>query len=341
MFCNKCGSQMSEGMNFCGVCGAPLATKCEAQINVAGTQETSQNTAESTVQLQTSTNQNTTEATRRKKKNTFLKTFLSILCVIMIFFFSFVALTVFTVRTTISKKNVERVMENVDAGDFIKDANLGKLDDSMTSREANKLFNRPYVKEYINDIVSEYTGYLLGGEAPRGIRGKDLVKLMEDNRDDIEEVLGKKLTQKDFDNAYEYGEAEKESEIGILSGNIRTNSTFELARIYVSVVALIILFILTALFVFLLFKSRKYHSSSLLWSGYTFVALAVMFGLVALLKNLIPAIIGAEEPLIAEVVSLVSGALTIPVLVSSAVTLIIGVLHIGIYMIVSKSKNSK
>lgn len=26
MFCNKCGAQSSEGSNFCGGCGAPLAT---------------------------------------------------------------------------------------------------------------------------------------------------------------------------------------------------------------------------------------------------------------------------------------------------------------------------
>lgn len=323
MICKQCGAQLGEGSKFCTKCGCAIENQDTIQA-VAAEAPAEKKKKEKKV----------------KKENKFVKTLLSVLCCIMIFVLSFATLTLFTVRDSISPEKVESLLDNADIQMLVENSGMNNLIGGMDGKDIERVYRKTSIKDYVEDIAKDYTDYLLGGKKPKGVKADDVVDLLYENQYEIEEILGEGLSDRDFEQTYEFFEEDGAQNLGVLSSEVRTNDVLDTTRIIISIYVVIALLALTALFIFLLFKARRYNLNSLVWTSVPLILTSILFGVFASVKPIVLSFLNGLEPIVSEVAALFMSNILGVVLLNSGLVLLTGILLIAAFVITKKIKKS-
>lgn len=318
MFCKQCGSEVREDANFCIACGSPI--KGEPQ-----NQEAEIKTKEKNI--------------KSKRKNSFSRILLAILCSIMVFVFSFAALTIFTARNCMNPKQITNMLEDVDIEELIEVSNI-ELDNDINAKDIEKIYHNTSFKDYVEDVADEYSSYILGGKKPKGINAEDVTELVQENQHEIERILDIEITYEDYDDIYEYFEVNGEKNLGILSSEVRTNDNLDGLRVVVSPYVIIALLILAALFIFLLVKTRLNSIDSLIWTSAPVILSSLLLFVTPFIIRFITVFVAEIGPDALATISLFSDNISSVILLNSGITLIIGVLLIVTYIVIKKFRQS-
>ena len=117
------------------------------------------------------------------------------------------------------KNLVEAVTENLDlekiqASDIVKEVTEDKTlaeyisevaseargeDVKISDADINEIMNNPFVKVYLEDKLTDYMDYLSGDTSAPAITSEEIYKLIEDNKEVVEEVTGNKITDDELE----------------------------------------------------------------------------------------------------------------------------------------------
>ena len=322
MVCKQCGAQIPDDAKFCTSCGCAYESVAPQQQEPVAVPDVI--------------------TCPKKKENKFVKAFLSILCCIVIFIFSFSALTIMTARDSISDDKIESFLDDVDIESIVGNTSFdGLLSQELSSKDIAKIYRKTTIKDYVQDVTQDYAGYLLGGSKPDGVEADDIISLMEENEYVIEEIIGDSITDADYEATYKFFDEDGEENLGVLSSEVRTNDALDIVRMIISVYVIIALVALAILFIVLLFKSRRWNSDSLVWVASSFIVSAVVFIVLGAVKPVVLSLISGFDSIIVELVSGFMSNILGTVLINSSILIVVAVVLILINVLIKKIKSKK
>jgi len=310
MICQKCGTQLPDNAKFCTNCG---------------------NTVDTTEQYDIRESQQITKQ-KRKKPNTAL----SILCCILIFVFSFLTFTVFTVRHSLDSDSIETFMTDLDIKEIAKDLDLDEEIISNDPKVIKKLYNRTFIGDFIEDYVEDYAEFILGEERFEEVDVNEVINKILHERYQIEQITGTELTNEDID--YIYNTLYYEVEEGALSKDVLAGDEVSTAKVFVSPYIAILLAALTLVFIFLLIKSRRFNISSMIWTSVPLLCASILFAIIFTIKPIILSFLSALGPVVAEIAGTYMSAIFGFVLICSLIIIALCIILIVIHNIIKKRK---
>lgn len=334
MDCKQCGAQIPDYAKFCTECGNICNREDIQQVSANQQQAPTSQIVEEPVVADKYVPCPVPALPKKEKK--FLKNFVSVLCCIMIFVFSFATLTVFTVRGSITPDRVDNLVDDFDIKYFLEESGIGEDMDEVYIDQIEEICEKSFVRKYIKDVANEYTGYILGGRKPKGVKSRDVIKLISDNRYEVQEIFEYEIEDDSFGDVEIFFGENGEENLGVFSSEVRTNDELDTARMLLSVYMLIGLLIFVALFVFLLYTVRKGNTSFMAWTGVTFISVAVIFGIFTSIRPIILGFMPNADVVVYEIVRLyLKNSLSV-VLLNSFAMLAVGFLLVLTHIIVKK-----
>lgn len=272
MFCNNCGTPLMENQMFCGKCGNRVKGDSDVeqtrQINTQVTEDKSASPDISAGKYAT------------RKSNVVLKIALSCLLSVLIFMFSVYSILVVSIREYLDSDDIEHLTDDIDVADLFEE----------DGRLYNKAFHRTGIKVYVNELLDDYSDYLLGERKPDGISPDDIADLFADNRHELEEIFDDISFVEDADEIIEEYVYENGEEIfGIFyegSMDSPTWDTINTIRTIISLLALSIVLMLLLTSVVWLFFLRKRVSSVLLHTGVPVLIASLPFVIMPFFENI-------------------------------------------------------
>jgi hypothetical protein len=189
MFCSNCGNQMSENDMFCTACGQPVE---------AGTGAAAMDAWDVSAQP--------------KSKHTICTVLLSILIVIL----CTLASVVYILRSVVNENAIESFVDDIDVSKVKVGFIDGSKNDSLTNavleyskeltnaplteNEVKEILEEDFVRDFVSDKMNDYVDDVLHSTGHGVIEAKEIETLLENNRDDIEDITGYYLTDTDIDN---------------------------------------------------------------------------------------------------------------------------------------------
>jgi hypothetical protein len=192
MFCSNCGNQVSENDMFCPACGQPV----EAQTGAAAADAWN-------------------VSAQPKGKHTIITVLLSVLIVIL----CTLASAVYILRSVVNENAIDSFVDEIDVSEVKVGFVDGSRNDSLTEavleysqeltnaplteREAEKILEEDFVRDFVSDKMNDYVDDFLHNTGDGVIEAKEIEKLLEKNRDEIEDITGYYLTDTDIQNIYD------------------------------------------------------------------------------------------------------------------------------------------
>lgn len=275
-----------------------------------------------------------------KKEGRALKRFLSVIVCIFLFVTSFMTVTVMTVRSVMNENTIYRIVKYVDVEDVVESGALGSMiDDDIKHDDIKEIYEDGTFKNYVNNLMKDYAGYILTGEEPKGIRYKDVKNLVKENEELIYEVTGKKVTERDYKEINEYFDKGAKNDLGFLMSDIEENTYVNIFRMSVSVFSMVALIVISLMFVVLLFVMRKYKTKGLLWNGITLALSSVAFMISAFVVPMM--INGGNNAVMNIVKDVFEHHIAVKFYINGAIMLFTNIMLIAVYVVIRMIKNAK
>ena len=358
MFCGQCGAEITEGAKFCASCGNPVEAKIikedipeplaeeptlneefvteEPLAKVSDAVEPATESTPITETVQKPLPENT-PVVKGKKGKAFAGALLSVLCSVMIFVFSFSALTLFIARESLAEEKVTKMVENIDVKALMEEGGLDYYIDAKP-KDAAKIFRKTPIGSYVKDLVLQYTEYLRGGKEPEGIDADELTTLIGENAYEIEEITGRRITNRDYREIQKYFGEESEELIGVLSSSVRTNQYLKTIRFFLSTYVIIGLVLLALVFVFLLLKVRKFSLDTLIWTAVPVLFATLIITVFGTIQPLTLMMVAELGDVVGIIVKTVMGNILQTVLTGGAIGFGVGIVLIASYVIAKRVK---
>jgi hypothetical protein len=224
------------------------------------------------------------------------KAFLNVfLCIVFFIIFSSALLLNLVMVSTSDEAILETVLE-IDAAVLIEELEITDIilasinseileahDIQQSSLE--RLLEHPSVKEFLSDSLSEYFSALSQGDSDFTLSEKDIIRFLENNESEIQNAIGYRLTETDYQNIEAYlGENEflKDMSVeSILPGADINPDLFKWALSTNTFVLLLILCAGVLLSLFIL--NRKHLHITFLSIGVTLCVLGLVYTILGLL----------------------------------------------------------
>lgn len=290
---------------------------------------------------------------------------------LLTFLTSFVAVLLGT--TSISKSQIKNDINNVDVlnikvgeivtsedfdvqkNDKIEDiiyktiqANASpKLKDSIKEEDVKKIIKETNIQNYISEKFAGYADYITTGKDCDDISSKDIVNLIDENKDAIEKIIDKDITSGNLDNLENYLDENASEVIDSLSiKNVeksidKSNVPEFIYKKWFWIVSLIGLGILTALFAFFIFKINKNTAGSIVVLGSAFIASGALLLVSSLSFLIFKSSILDGIGNIKDIADKIMTVLLLRVVIYGAITFVIGLLAVVIKKLVYKLKGKK
>lgn len=334
MFCVNCGATLGDSAKFCNVCGATV-------------QESQTSDAQSPTQfpqpfVAERKNERKTESVPKKEVSPFLKTFVSVICCVFIFLCSLSLLCVVSVRKTLSEDAIENTLERIDIE--VVAENLDSFEEVIggaTPKQAEKIYRKTNIDRYVESKVTDYADYILTGSSPDEITAEEITELMTDNRYEIERIRSKELKEKDFNDIEDFFDDMDEDTIGVFSSKPSSGSIIGIARSVLSVLTIVGISVLLALFIFLMLYIRKADKASLIWLSIPTLLTSVIFGVFTLIKGIVLSFIPSAQKALLNILNAYFSSSFLTFLGYTFGALLLGVLLIFAYCVIKKFQNAK
>lgn len=259
------------------------------------------------------------------------KVALSLLCSVIIFISTLSGLAVFTARSAISPENISALIDNIDIQDIMEELDTEEWLGQISPEAAEKISELPAVRNYLNELVTDYVDSILNDTQPKGIDAEKAIAIMKQEEDALEELLGMEFTFGTYNSAYAFIKFDLEDE-DIIPAEIKNSTGLKLAQTFLSPIAGIIPLAIAAFFILLLFITQRIITTSLKWTGTTLIVTSLFFLSFLIIKSILVGLLDNIEPLIANFIETVVDGLFgsislygIMVLASGITALIVGI----------------
>ncbi len=341
MYCNNCGTQISENSKFCLNCGSSLETQQplpqapQPEIEETVTETVAEEpVANQTAEIEQPSSEKNVQQSAPKKWKRVLKNIVSVLCCILIFAVTLSLAAVLSFRTSIAPDKVSYILDNLDIKQIVEyeeveEALLVPLD----GEEAEEIYEKSTIKEFVEEKANEFADYILYGTGSIRITGDDFVELVEENEELIEEISGEPIFAYDYDKIEEFGENLEEDDV--------ISEVADVVKTYCSVIVVVGLILVALILCALLYFIRKSYDA-LLWTGSAFSLTALLLVAAGLILKPIISVALAEGGLFVSMIGslYVKGMLT-SVLTYGGCLFGIGVVLILAYLIIKAIKKMR
>jgi len=242
---------------------------------------------------------------------------------------------VFSFRGSITTENVSNMFDDIDIEVLLDEQDISsaiKID--IDKYELAKIYEEGTYKSFLKGKLIECSEYILDGTEPKNIYAEDIEDLMSENEEVIEDVLGHKLSEADYEVIEEMAEdIERDHDLNI---------AVSLVKKFCSILIIIAMIVFAIALVGLLFVVRKKSYDVLLWVGATISVVALLFTLmITIITFLSGSILGLTGEIEVMAVDLYLSNSIGVFLMNSGILLAIGAILIISYIIIKKVKSRK
>jgi len=365
MYCSKCNYEIVNNERFCPNCGNNLnvseviqqsksvdSAPAEPVEPAAQQEQTPENSVVQTnyynnSEMSTLYPDNVAPAstvysydtvagkTSPKKESKVIKNILSVLCCLFVALLTLLIVSVFSFRGSITTENVSNMFDDIDIEVLLDEQDISsaiKID--IDKYELAKIYEEGTYKSFLKGKLIECSEYILDGTEPKNIYAEDIEDLMSENEEVIEDVLGHKLSEADYEVIEEMAEdIERDHDLNI---------AVSLVKKFCSILIIIAMIVFAIALVGLLFVVRKKSYDVLLWVGATISVVALLFTLmITIITFLSGSILGLTGEIEVMAVDLYLSNSIGVFLMNSGILLAIGAILIISYIIIKKVKSRK
>ena len=271
---------------------------------------------------------------------------LSVLLSILFFVFLFVSATVTVLRTALDEDRMADMLEELDPATVDVSALVGEEDETtlaeylydmcrdypgwegISRRDVEGILREDFIQDFLTGVVEDYRSALVEGKRNKGLglSAANITDFIRENEDSIRDALhdaGMRGTPIfDYDDIEEEVENAIGDDLTIESLRDRFGGYFTAARIALSLVSLIVLWVLTAALAVLLIVLNKARIRVLLYIGIPALVFGVLYFAAALAGGLL---LGSDGDLLFDVAS---ELILRPMLVMGAISAGVGLLAV-------------
>lgn len=304
-FCGKCGSPVDPNTGLCPVCNPGPAAGSNATQNFTAATAVTPDTA----------GKKGKDKNKRAKQTSVLTVAITVLLSICLFFTSLLAFTVFTVRNSVKKDNLQKISEDISYTEafsaFGAESSLDRFYDyvdekfgvSIADRDIDRIVRKTSINRFVVNKLSKFCEDFFDDGGRIVLKKDELREQLYKNSDYIEDQTGLDLNEYDYRGDERVGDKiadwiiNDDSVTLVKDGAIQDESPalYYIIKLGLSYINFAILLLLSALIIFGLIRNS--YSQGLCGSGVVFIILGGTFtvsGLLSMIGSLWETIVGGS-----------------------------------------------